>query len=146
MWLFDFWKSKEISKNPRYDLETILGPDPMKENTLMTEEIKAEPSSPEQEMDQAIATVQAQETQPISIINGYADWTDTTVASLTESRNTLAGRIERDQEELRQIDKVIEGMKLMRDTIVSEEPSFQTSEPSEKPRTRRKPSPVEMAS
>ena len=143
MWPFDYFKKKE--ELPHFNLEEVLGPDPMKENTLMTEELKTEPMPAEQTLDQAVAKVQAEAQPVIGIIEGYANWTEATVTSLTESRNTLAERIARDQEELRQIDKVIEGMNLMKDTIVSEEPSFQTPAAPAKPTKSRKPHPVEMA-
>lgn len=145
MWPFDYFKKKE--ELPHFDLEEILGPDPIKETTLMTEDFNdTKPMAAEQTLDQAVAKVQAEAQPVIGIIEGYANWTNDTVISLTESRNILAERIARDQEELRQINKVIEGMNLMMNTIVSEEPSVPANETSTKPTKPRKPSAVEMAS
>jgi hypothetical protein len=142
MWPFNYLNKKT---KPYFNLEETLGPDPMKDNNLMTEMLKSTNQeievTIENQLDQAVAEVN--NAVPIDIINSYADWTETTVINLTNSRTILAERIARDHEELRQIDKVIEGMNLMRDTIVSEEPSFQTSElPTKSIRNRKS---VELA-
>lgn len=134
MWPFTK-EIKAITKGIDYGVYETLEPTErtkqMFDDSATNSELVTTNNSAQGQLERAVHAIQPSE--PLPILNEYNNWTITTIDSIDQSREVLQDRIDRDTEELRQLDKVKEGILCMKNVIDEKETIKPTSKKSRHP-------------